>query len=132
MPESESWQPIADTLGFSSEEEMLKHLYIMQEFSLSQLRNILGYSTWAIRRRLIINGIPLRGKGGPNNRLGRRRLKELSDEELTQSSVVKTAEKHQVHISTVYAEIRLREREKKNEFLLNYASQSFPTVRSEE
>lgn len=121
MSESENWQPLADTLGFRSEAEMLKNLYCVQNFSLSQLKSLLGYSVCSIRRRLIIHGIPLRGKGGPNNRLGKRRLKHLTDEELRGHPAIRVAEAHQVHLSTVYAEIRFR-KETKNEILSDHAS----------
>jgi len=132
MAESESWQPIAVTLGFEDESEMLKNLYIVQNFSLNQLRSILGYSTWAIRRRLILAGIPLKGKGGPNNRIGRRRLKHVSDQELRERSAANVARDHQVHISTVFAEIRFRKKEKRDEILSDHASKLLSEIRPSE
>ena len=131
MPESESWQPVADTLGFKDEREMLVNLYTIQEFSLSQLKGILGYSTWSIRRRLILNGIPPRSRGGPNSRLGKRRLKHLSSEELL-GSAAEIALKHQVHISTVYAEVRFRTKEIRNAILQHHASECLSEARSKE
>jgi hypothetical protein len=124
MAEAENWQPLADTLGFRSEAEMLKELYCTQGFSLMQLKSILGYSVWAIRRRLIIHGVPMRGKGGPNNRIGRRRLKHLTDEELKGRPAVRVAEERGVHLSTVYAEIRLRKEMRGHEICADHADTS--------
>ena len=129
MPEAESWIPIAQTLGFESELEMLKHLYVQQDFSLSQMSSIIGYSTWTIRRRLLISGIPLKGRGGPNNREGRRRLKHVSDDDLCKYSAVDLAKQHQVHVSTVWAEIRFRKQEKKDAILSDHANMRIREVR---
>lgn len=129
---SESWQPIADTLGFKSEEEMLKHLYLSQSFSLLQMKQVLGYSTYAIRRRLIEFGIPLRSRGGPDNRLGRRKLKDISDSKLLTTKSEALAEEFKVHVSTVFAEKRFRAAEKErfaNALLSYHASRGNAQVR---
>lgn len=128
MIERESWQHVADALGFKSEEEMLKHLYVEQEFSLKQMSDILGYCVWSIRDRLGKLGVPVRGKGGPQ-RTGKRRLKHLTDEELENTPVREIAIKHQVHISTVHLEIATRKREIQNAVRLHHASSSATTVR---
>lgn len=107
----ESWQPIANTLGFRTEEEMLKHLYVQQGFSLNELSKILGPSFWAIRRRLVLLGVPMRRRGGARQRLGRRRLKDVTMEELERKSPTELAAKYGVHVSTVFAEKRLRKGE---------------------
>ena len=132
MSESESWQPAAENLGFHDEADMLKHLYCIQNFSLNQLSSILGYSTWSIRRRLIINGIPMKSKGGANNRIGRRRLKHVSDEDLANFSASQIAKDHQVHISTVFAEVRFRKKEKRDEILSDHASKLLSEIRPSE
>lgn len=105
---TESWQPIASTLGFRTEEEMLKHLYIQQAFSLSEMSKILGFSTWSVRRRLQLLGVPMKQRGGAANRLGRRRLAHLTDAELEEGPIAVLAAKEDVHMSTIFAEKRLR------------------------
>lgn len=110
----ESWAPIAQTLGFQSEEEMLNHLYTLQRFSINQISRIVGYSGFSVRRRLILLNINLRGRGGPNNK-GVRLLRSLTNEQLFDGSPSKLAEEHKVHISTVFAEKRFREGEKKQD-----------------
>lgn len=119
---AENWHSVAATLGFDSESEMLKNLYMEQKFSLNQLRHILGYSTYSIRRRLILLGIEMRARGGPDNRTGRRRLKHISADELTNTPASQLAERHKVHLSTVYAETRFRRKEMINSCLNSQTS----------
>lgn len=97
----------ASTLGFVCERDMLAHFYLEQMFSIADLSHILGFSTFAVRKRLLVHGIPRRGKGGPN-RIGKRYLAYVSDEELFNTSAGKLAAQHAVHIATVFAEKRLR------------------------
>jgi hypothetical protein len=103
-----SWNPEAQALGFENEKEMLYDLYMLNNFSLSQIAKMLGYSYFSVRRRLLIWGINLRHRGGPNNN-GNRRLRFLSDEELA-AQPKEIALSHGVHIATVFAERRLREK----------------------
>lgn len=126
--QAENWLPIANTLGFLTEREMFEDLYLKQEFSLSQLKGILGYSVWTIRNRLVRSGIPLRQRGGPNNRLGARRLKNLTLEELFQPAQ-KIVDKYHVHLSTVYAEVRFRKKEMRNAVLSNHANTGIQQIR---
>lgn len=103
----ESWQAIAATLGYRDEQSMLRSLYTEEEFSINEIAKILGFSSFNVRRRLIEHQIPLRSRGGPN-KLGKRSLLNVSDEELNTSSYEEIAAKYHVHVSTVYAERRLR------------------------
>lgn len=106
----ESWLEVASTLGFDSEEGMLRHLYASQEFSIGDIARIVGRSTFTVRTRLMTLGVRLRGRGGPNNRQGKRKLLKLTDPELYNSTVGELVDKFGVHASTVSAERRLRER----------------------
>jgi hypothetical protein len=123
----ESWGPLALSLGYEDEISMLKDMYCIQNFSLTQIAKLLGYSVFSVRGRLVAYGIPRRGKGGPNNRKGKRKLKNLTDKQLTESPTV-LAKRHQVHISTVFAEIRLRAKEKRDEILSNHASERLQQI----
>lgn len=125
---NESWQSVADTLGFRDEESMIKHLYAVQLFSLNEMSDILGYSSWAIRRKLIIYHVPMRSRGGPACRLGRRRLKHLTDKELFEEKANGLAIKHNVHLSTVMAERRLRKKETTDVLLSDNAGEQLPSV----
>lgn len=107
----ESWRPVAQTLGFQSEEEMLKDLYVVQLFSLKELAHIVGYSPWSVRRRLIQHHIPLRGRGGDNRQSGKRKLSHIQLTKLMSVSPAALAVEYGVHISTVFAEKRLRREE---------------------
>lgn len=108
----ESWQPLAERLLFSSEAEMLKHLYLQDMMSIAQLSHLLGFAPFTIRRRLIIHGIALRGRGG-RNRQGRA-LAFLDDHTLFHTSVpdlqkmLLTEHDKLVHPSTIHQERRTR------------------------
>lgn len=91
-------------LGYESEKEMLVDLY--STYSLSEMAKILGYSTFCIRRKMILLGIKLRPRGGTNNK-GNRILKDVSDELLARPTK-EVAELFNVHDSTVHGERRLR------------------------
>ena len=106
----QSWNNEANTLGYENEKEMLRGLYLEQAYSINQIALVLGFSAFNIRRRLLTWGIQLRHRGGPNNK-GRRRLKALSDEELFGKPPVEIAVSQGVHIATVFAEKRLRQKE---------------------
>ncbi len=108
-----SWNSEARALGFENEKEMLIDLYMLNNFSLTQIAKMLGYSYFAVRRRLIVWGISLRQRGGPNNN-GNRRLRYLTNEELHANTKL-VATSYGVHIATVFAERRLRERMKGEE-----------------
>lgn len=107
MRPTESWLPIAHGLGFSSEEDMLKHLYVVQGFSLQGIGKMLGYSPTAVGARLRSYGLALRGRGGANNR-GGSKLRRVSDAELFTAPVQHIAAVYGVHICTVFNERRRR------------------------
>ena len=77
----ESWDQIATQLGFKDEKEMLVELYVVQQFSISQLIKKLGYAQNSIRARLLEYGVTLRARGGANSK-GHSKLKDISDAEL--------------------------------------------------
>lgn len=86
---------------------MLWDLYKTQSKSINQIAKLLGYAGWSIRRRLILNRIALRSRGG-DNRSGKRKLAEVSNIELALGSPRDLAEKYSVHVATIFAEKRLR------------------------
>jgi hypothetical protein len=129
----QSWHPIAETLGFESEKEMLQHLYIDQGFSINELSTIIGFCTSSVRYRLITHLIPLRPRGGSESKVGKRRLKHVPADELINKSAQVVATKYQVHVSTVYAEKALRKKKgTAHEVLPHYADSSIPTLREEQ
>ena len=103
----ESWLPYARTLGFESEAQMLETLYLEEGLSLSDIGQVVAKSRIAVRRRLIMLGVPLRDRGGPN-RTGKRRLTHISDLDLKFKSPDLIAAEQGVHVSTVFSEKRLR------------------------
>lgn len=103
----ENWQPIALSLGYAHEKEMLKSLYEEDNFSIKDLAKLLGFAAWSVRRRLMIYGIPLRSRGGPN-RTGKRSLLEVSDDELFGNTRDELAARYKVNPCTVSAERKLR------------------------
>lgn len=98
----EDWTPYAKTLGYASEEEMLKDLYITQGFSAEDIATRLGFSRNNVRRRLTLLGVKFRARGGKNN-LGNRSLADVTDEELL-SNPFELAKAHDIHVSTVFKE----------------------------
>ncbi len=103
----ESWNECARALGFESEEKMLRSLYLDEGFSLNELAGVVERSALTVRRRLILLGINLRGRGGPN-RTGKRHLVHVDDVDLKFGKPEEIARREGVHISTVFAEKRLR------------------------
>ena len=106
----ENWQPVADTLGFRDVEHMLKDLYLAMNFSIHDIAKVVGYSSFAVRKRLVMLGVPLRSRGGPNH-AGHRKLVGVKNEELMKPPR-EVAERFGVHLSTVFAEKRLRKAKK--------------------
>lgn len=109
----ESWEAVATTLGYRNEAEMLVDMYVVKTMSIAQIRDRLGYAHNAVRERLLILGIKLRKRGGPNM-LGKTRLGHLTDEELKKlkhGSVVKDPKgfKFTVNNTTLYHEKKRRE-----------------------
>lgn len=102
-----SWLSTAQSLGFTSEAEMLQHLYEEAGFSLKEIEHVIGFSYISIRRRLIMSGVELRQRGGPN-RKGVRRLLAVSDSELKFTPPPQLAQRYNVHVATVFSEKRLR------------------------
>lgn len=109
----ESWEQIATTLGLSTEEEMLKHLYEEQAWSISEIAKLVGYSTFIVRHRLLRSGLVMRGRGGAANRLGRRKLAHLLDDEVLKTPLSQLAERHNVNVTTAYLERQLRRKQLK-------------------
>lgn len=103
----ESWDPVAKTLGFESEGEMLKYFYVQERRSIKEIAKVVGFAAWTVRRRIQHLEIPLRSRGGPNHS-GKRKLAHVSDADLA-GNPVKLAIKHNVHISTVFSERRIRQ-----------------------
>lgn len=114
----ESWTPIAQLLGFDTEEEMLKHFYMIQSFSIKQISQVIGYSTFTVRRRLLLWHVNLRKRGGANHQ-GKRILRDLTDAELFDGASPVIAEKYNVHVSTISAERRFRKGEMRDAILSN-------------
>lgn len=108
----ESWQSIADTLGFTDENEMLRHLYQEQGFSLNEIAKVVGYSTWTVRARLLRLGVELRGRGGADIPRVKRKLSDLTDDELFHVSIQTLVKQHGVHPSTISSERRYRNKMK--------------------
>lgn len=106
----ESWRPAAEALGFTSEEEMLRNLYLLQKHSIKQIAHTLGYSTFAVRRRLLILNVQMRQRGG-DKRSGKHFLKDVTHEELFTTPREKLAEKYGVDPSTVSVERQRRKKE---------------------
>lgn len=77
----ESWDPIAQQLGYANEVAMLKDMYEAQGLSIQQMIRKLGYAQNSIRARLIEAGVVLKARGGPNAQ-GKTILKNLTDDEL--------------------------------------------------
>lgn len=103
----ESWEPFAEALGYKDERDMLMRLYLNENYSIKEIAHILGPAPWSVRRRLVAHGIPLRSRGGPN-KLGKRKLINIKDEDLFTTDVTELAILHNCSESTVFAERRLR------------------------
>ena len=101
---AESWDPIAHTLGYKNEAEMLRDLY--KTLSIDEIAKKLGYSRGGVRRRLIMLDVDMRGRGGKNN-LGMGALAAATDEEL--ANVEKCTANYRVSQSTVFKERKRRE-----------------------
>jgi hypothetical protein len=104
---SESWDPIAHTLGYKHEVAMLLDLYVVQHLSMEEMARKLGYSKGNIRKRLTIMGVTIKGRGGPNNPTGA--LDGATDEEL--KAPKECAKKFGVALTTVYKERERRTKE---------------------
>lgn len=111
----QDWGAEARVLGYSSEKEMLRDLYFEQGFSIKQISVVVGYSAFNVRKRLLMFlGAPLRTRGGPNN-LGKRVLREVTDEKLASTPTRELAESYKCHPATITAERKLREKMKVEE-----------------
>lgn len=78
---AEDWTPIAKTLNYPSEKDMLVDLYTNKGMSIAELVKKLGYAQNTVRARLYYHGITMRGRGG-NNAEGKTKLRHVSDERL--------------------------------------------------
>lgn len=103
MNTPESWLPIAQTLGFATEKEMLEHLYVKEGWSIDDIAKRLGYARINVRKRLLQHNITLRGRGG-NNRHVTDRLAAVED----LSNPTQVAKQLGLHPSTAYKERRRR------------------------
>lgn len=103
----ESWLNIAHTLGYRSEEEMLRDLYSIQKLSIGTISKTLGYSRNNVRNRLLELHIPLHSRGGPN-RKGKGKAQQLRDEQL-KSITAETAAALGLHPSAMWKEKRRRD-----------------------
>jgi hypothetical protein len=102
----ESWNPIAQSLGYKNERDMLLRLYEHEQFSITQIAKVVGYAAWTVRRRLVQQGIKIRGRGGPNHT--QRKLQHVSDADIFNLDVSQVAIKYDCNESSVYSERRLR------------------------
>lgn len=105
----EDWGPLARSLGYPDARDMLTDMYVNQEQSLGKMSKALGFSTFAVRRRLINYRIPLRAKGGPNN--VSKILQALTDEELFTDSQKELAVQLGVNPTSIYNERKRRKQE---------------------
>lgn len=112
MPQlPESWEPLVKTLGYESERAMLHDLYTVRGLSIAQLVKKLGYAQNNVRAHLMLAGIQLRPRGGPNA-LGKSKFRALSDVQLLvlkEGDIVQVGEVTvKVLHSTLYKEKRKR------------------------
>src|SRR5690606_86946 len=82
-----SWQKLAESLGFASEKEMLEKMY--GEFGLLELSRKFAVSHYSLRKRLVHHGIPIRGRGGPHAT----KLEEFTEELLERMKTEAIAER---------------------------------------
>jgi hypothetical protein len=66
-PIEESWIKQARMLGFPSEAAMLRDFYARQGRSIREVASLLGQTPSNVRRRLLVLGVRLRERGGPNH-----------------------------------------------------------------
>jgi hypothetical protein len=64
MEAMSSWDRLAESLGYTSEKEMLKLMYA--NHGLLELARKLAVSHYTLRKRLVLNGITIRQRGGPH------------------------------------------------------------------
>ena len=96
------WHTIATDLGFKTDEEMLRTLYLQDFLSISAIAEMLHLSQNTIRERLQFHFITIRSRGGPNNAgKGKSRLDEVSKELWNTLSNEQIAERLNMHPSTV-------------------------------
>lgn len=62
------WDAVAKRLGYTTEYELWKTLYLDQKLSITTLAGRFGISNSAVRSALMRCKIPMRGRGGPNRR----------------------------------------------------------------
>lgn len=75
------WQPLAEDLGYSDDKVMLETEYDKCK-SLRELDKLLGVSKYAIACRMKHHGLKLNGRGGSNNKSGRKGIKNKKIMEL--------------------------------------------------
>jgi hypothetical protein len=62
-----NWEDLARHIGYGSEREMLRNMYVERNLSLAQIGARLGCTGHAVLRHLIKLNIDRRPKGGDNN-----------------------------------------------------------------
>lgn len=106
-----SWTAEAQTLGYQDEREMLNDLYFEHGYSINQIAKVLGHSSFVVRKRLMmLVKLPLRQRGGPNN--VKRKLAAVTNDVLFKTSPKILAAAFKVHEATIFAEKRLRQKQK--------------------
>lgn len=108
--QEESWLPYAKSLGYTSEEEMLRDLYLVRQLSTSQIARALGFSRGSVNRKLRGKGIQLRRRGG-NNSAGKGPLQHLPDEWFENLTAERVKESG-FHPSSIFKERRRRAKRK--------------------
>ena len=97
------WEPVAKQLGYETEKDMWVDLYSTKKLSIQQLAEKLDIGRNTVRDALERYEIPIRPRGGPNNR----RLFLTDDilEKVKQNGVAATARELGVGYTTLYKRI---------------------------
>lgn len=80
MPDD--WKPLIERLGYASDSEMLRDLYITQRLTTARLATLLGVTRTTVLHHLERCGIKRRGRGGRNNLAPQRRKLYRMDQRL--------------------------------------------------
>lgn len=62
-----NWAEISQQLGFSGPKEMWEAFYLQRKMSIGQLAKRFAISPNVVRDALIVHGVAVRKRGGPNN-----------------------------------------------------------------
>lgn len=103
MSADETWATIASSIGYETEKIMWQDLYLDKNWSIGKIAIRLGYSNTVVRRRMSLLQLPMRKKGGPNNRGKGRRILDRFDKNFVLNAPVKSVlEKANVTESTLW------------------------------